>query len=81
MLNRINEILAEKEFLIVLFSMIIIFVPLSWLIAKSAELKKSTKDQLIISKLRKVIIVLVTIQFSIFACAAIFYAAKITLWR
>lgn len=81
MLNRINEILAEKEFLIVLCSIIIISVPLSWLIAKSAELKKSMKDQSENPKFLKGIIVLVTIQVSIFACAAIYYAAKITFWR
>lgn len=77
----INRILEQKVLLIVICSIIVLSVPLTLLRLKMAELKESNKEQPILHKVEYGIAAIMTIQFSIFACAALYYAAKITLWR
>ena len=77
----LNRILEQKVFLIAIFLVLVLSVPLTLLRLKRAELKESNKEQPILHKVEDGIVVLMTIQFSIFVCAALYYGAKITLWR
>lgn len=74
MLNRIFE---QKVFLIAICLVLVLSVPLTLLRLKRAELKESNEEQPILHKIEDGIVVLMTIQFSIFACATLYYAAKI----
>lgn len=75
----LNRILEQKVFLIAICLVVVLYVPLTWLRIKRAELKESNKEQPILHKVEDGIVVLMTIQFSIFACAAIYYAVKIVM--